>query len=52
MYVYFKNLENKLGVIQVDTNNHADAILSVKESLVDSGEGYQGPVLAVIVGGK
>jgi hypothetical protein len=36
----------------VATSDHFEGILEVKEFLVQSGEGYNEPVLAVIRGGK
>ncbi len=52
MNVYFKKDDGELGMIHVDCEDHAEAILEVCESLVTSGEGYNKPVLAVINGGK
>lgn len=51
MNVYFKE-EGKLAVMQVDTEDHAEAILAVQESLVEKGTGFDDPVLALITGGK
>lgn len=53
--VYFRRDDGKLGQMDVvleDTETHADAILKVEKDLVDSGEGYNNPVLAFIKGGK
>jgi len=50
--VYFRE-NGKLGAMKVDAvNDHRDAILAVKESLIDSGVGYNEPVLVLIKGGK
>jgi hypothetical protein len=52
MPVFFRRDDGKLGQINVQTVNHKDAIFTVKEALVGSGEGWNAPVLAVIKGGK
>lgn len=55
MNVYFRNHNGKFGNFQVDLEegeDHTDAILRVKEALVEDGEGYNEPVLAFIRGGK
>lgn len=59
MNIYHRQDDGKLGCVQVsDTTDegvavgHGEAILEVCEFLVESGEGYNQPVLAVIKGGK
>lgn len=51
MNVYFRE-KGKLAVMQVDTEDHRDAILLVQESLVANGTGFDKPVVALILGGK
>ena len=51
MNVYHKE-QGKLEVTKVDTDDHQEAILVVKEDLVKKGIGYDDPVLALIQGGK
>jgi hypothetical protein len=57
--VYFRREGGKLGQMDVghttDTGeelDHRDAILIVKDALVESGEGWNAPVLALIKGDK
>lgn len=53
MHVYWRTNQGRLGQMEVtDSDDHEEAILLVKEWLVTAGEGYDGAVLAVIVGGK
>jgi len=54
MNVYFRE-DGKLGCFSVpllEGEDHTDAILAAKETLVASGDGWEDPVLAVIDGGK
>ncbi len=49
MNVYYRNLEGKFGCSRVEgAQDHEEAILLVKEDLINTGEGYNLPVLAVI----
>lgn len=53
--VYHRTDAGSLGRVDVtlaENNTHADAILEVCEFLVNTGVGYNKPVLAVIEGGK
>lgn len=50
--MYWRNNSGTLAQAQVDTTDHFSAILEVKEFLVQGGEGYNEPVLAVIPGGE
>lgn len=52
MNVYHRHDDGTLGKAAVDTADHNEAILTLCESLVDTGIGYNKPVLAVIKGGK
>lgn len=53
IHVYFRDKDGKLGRIDAGSVvDHEDAILYVKEALVDSAEGWTAPVLAVINGRK
>lgn len=49
--IYWHGVGRKLGRMDVGTEDHEEGILSVKEHLVGTGEGFNGAVLAV-VGGK
>lgn len=53
-YVYFRNIDRSLGVVKVsDVPSHKDAILEVKELLVQGGDCLTNKaVLAVIEGGN
>lgn len=51
--VAFKNIEGKIGKMTVDIedgtpDSYQEAIMQVKEHLVQTGEGYDGAVLALI----
>lgn len=48
--VYWRSVGNKLSRMDVGTEDHEEGILSVKEHLVASGEGFNGAVLAVVGG--
>ncbi len=48
MNVYTRNKEGKLSKFNVETEDHEDAILRVKEDLVENHEPYYGAVLASI----
>ena len=50
--VYFRRGVDDIGRIDVDTDDFEEAILAVKESLVERGTGWTHPVLAVINGGN
>lgn len=51
--VYSRNIDGSLGVVKVDTSDHKEAILSVKEYLVATGDCLTNKaVLALILGGK
>lgn len=52
MNVYHRNDDGTLGKASVDADDHNEAILALCEHLVDTGVGYNKPVLAVIEGGK
>jgi hypothetical protein len=49
--VYWKNQHGSLAQMDVESDDHEEAIIATKETLVDVGEGYNDPVLAVIEGG-
>lgn len=53
MNVYWRQDDGTLGCVCVDdAESHAHAILEVCEYLVEYGQGYNQPVLAVIEGGS
>lgn len=51
--VYWKDSKGKLCAMALDkAEDHEEAIISVKESLVQSREVWENPILTVIQGGK
>ncbi len=53
MNIYHRKDDGTLGKVHVaDAESHSHAILEVCEHLVEHGQGYNQPVLAVIEGGS
>ncbi len=54
--IYFKQdgklVATKVGSGTMEDFNHVDAILAVQDSLLQQGESWDGPVLALVQGGK